>query len=378
MMKIQRASVWEFTRALDGKTWNPAFRWTERRAPLLVIELDNGVRGIGEAWSGYRGVDQILETLAQQVAPALLGLTVDTPLHLASRLAAAGQCSATRESSAAWSAADIALWDAYGRQHDKPVWQLLGGRESKAPVYASGGLYRDDYTLADLSAEARTYRTAGFNGMKMKVCGLSMEEDLQRIGAVRAGLGDDAWLWVDAVNQLSVESARSFWKAIERFEVKAVQSPLPAGDLIGLCDLNQTAFPVVASEAEYDHEVFRQLLGRRAVTHLQFCIPLVGGFSGAIKLDDWARTLGIRSTPQCFSTVVAQATTLHFAAARANVLSAEFHCFHDHLKALYQGDAGRISDGYAQAGHEGGLSIAIPELGEQPDGSVITCVVDVS
>lgn len=378
MMKIQRVSVWAFTRKLDGKTWNPAFRWTERCAPLLVVELDNGARGIGEAWSGYKGVDQILQVLVKNVAPALVGMRVEKPGEFAEVLGSVGSNATTRENAAAWSAADIALWDAYGRYQGCPVWKLLGGTQSKAPVYASGGLYRDDYSLDDLRREARGYRAAGFNGMKMKVCGITQEEDLLRVAAVREGLGKDAWLWVDAVNQLSVESARSFWKAIKRFDVEAVQSPLPPTDLDGLSDLNQNSFPVVAYEAEYCHEVFRRLLNRRAVTHLQYCIPLVGGFSGALRLDEWAKSEGVRSTPQCFSTVVAQAATLHFAAARSNVLSAEFHCFHDHLKALYQGGAGSIEGGYAEAGQGGGLNIAIPELGEQSDGSSITCVLDVS
>lgn len=378
MIKIQRVSVWAFTRKLDGKTWNPAFRWTERRAPLLVVELENGTRGIGEAWSGYQGVDQILQVLAQDVAPALLGMGLSTPDGFDKALSRVGSNAATRESAAAWSAADIALWDALGRYQGRPVWELLGGTQSKAPVYASGGLYRDDYSLDDLRREAQGYRAAGFNGMKMKVCGTSQEEDLQRVAAVRSGLGADAWLWVDAVNQLSIESAQSLWKTLEPFNIEAVQSPLPPTDLDGLSDLNHNSFPVIASEAEYSHEVFSRLINRRAVTHLQYCVPLVGGFSGALKLDELAKSEGIRSTPQCFSTVVAQAATLHFAAARTNVLTAEFHCFHDHLKALYLGGAGVIGGGYAQAGQAGGLNIAIPELGRQGDGSIITCVADVA
>lgn len=375
-MKIQRVSVWAFSRKLDGKAWNPAFRWTERRAPLIVVELDNGIRGIGEAWSGYRNVDQVLHVLANKVAPALLGVTLETPSDFAELLRRKGSNTADLENAAAWSGADIALWDVYGRAQGRPIWELLGGAHSKAPVYASGGLYRDDYTLTDLRGEARGYRAAGFNGMKMKVCGVSLADDIQRVAAVREGLGEDAWLWVDAVNQLTIDSARHFWRALEPFDVKAVQSPLSPSDLEGLCELNQHAFPVVASEAEYRHEVFSHLIDRRAVTHLQYSIPLVGGFSGALKLDERASHANIRSTPQCFSTVVAQAATLHFAAARSNVLTAEFHCFHDHLKSLYQNDAGRVLDGYAEAGRDGGLNVVIPELGEQPDGSMISCMVD--
>ena len=40
-MKIIGVKLLEFRRRLDGRSWNPAFRWHERRAPLLVIETLN-------------------------------------------------------------------------------------------------------------------------------------------------------------------------------------------------------------------------------------------------------------------------------------------------------------------------------------------------
>ncbi|MNE69233.1 hypothetical protein D3C80_1649460 [compost metagenome] len=114
------------------------------------------------------------------------------------------------------------------------------------------------------------------------------------------------------------------------------------------------------------------------MTHLQFCLPLCGGFSGAVLLDSRAAASGVNTTPQCFSTVFAQAATLHFAAARPNVVSAEYHCFHDHLKDLFIGSAGTIQDGYAHAGEAPGLGVKIPSLGVQADGSVITRVAEAS
>ena len=50
-MRIIGISVLEFRRTLDGKSWNPSFRWNERRAPLLLLHAENGQTGLGEAWS---------------------------------------------------------------------------------------------------------------------------------------------------------------------------------------------------------------------------------------------------------------------------------------------------------------------------------------
>jgi L-alanine-DL-glutamate epimerase-like enolase superfamily enzyme len=371
-MKIKSVSVLAFARTLDGRAYNPVFRWHERRAPLVVVETTAGARGIGEAWSRYTDIQSVFEALAQVVAPVLVGRTVEHPRGAAAGLPISiGGC-APWALSAALSAVDIALWDAFGHECNQPVWQLLGGISDQAPVYASGGLYRDNYSTDDLAAEMVAYAAQGFNAVKMKVAGLPLEDDLQRARAVRSAIGPDRVLWIDAVNQLTTHSAPEWCARFKELGATAIQAPLPFDDLAGMARLNRDAMPVVAAESEFRHEVFADLLEQRAVSHLQFCLPLCGGFSGACALDDRAAALGISTTPQCFSTSIAQAATLHFAAARRNVVSAEYHGYHDHLKALYRGSTGTVAGGYASAGCTPGLGVAIPGLGLQPDGSLVS------
>ncbi len=373
-MKIRRVWVQLFERQLNGKAWNPAFRWTNRRAPLLIIELDNGVKGVGEAWSRYTDADTVLQTLSHEVAPALRGRHIDHPSEVWSQCLEDGQVASRWDSAAAWSAADMALWDAFARNRSEPLWKTLGGQRPQAPSYASGGLYRDDYGLEDLHNEARSYRQRGFTAMKMKIAGVSLEIDLQRVAAVREGLGSEARLWVDAVNQLTAEQAVGVWQDLQPFGVSALQSPLPAENLDGLRYLRGQGVSVIASEGEFRHNEFARLLNKGAVSHLQYCLTLCGGFTGGAQLDTLAAEHGITSTPQCFSTAIAQAATLHFAAARSNVIAAEFHCFHDHLQDLYLEGASHIQDGTASAGEGLGLSVDIPEVGVQKEGSVIRSI----
>ncbi|MER1966801.1 mandelate racemase/muconate lactonizing enzyme family protein [Castellaniella sp. GW247-6E4] len=369
-MKIRRASVWLFERRLDGHAWNPAFRWTRRHAPLLVLELEDGVRGIGEAWSRYTDAATVLKAL-DAVAAHLAGRVLDHPSEVWEQGVLDGRAQADWAGAAAWSAADMALWDAFARGRGEPLWRALGGCHAQAPVYASGGLYRDDYGLDGLRDEARGYREQGFGAMKMKIAGIPRELDLLRVAAVREGLGAQAGLWVDAVNQLSVQGALDFWRALRPFDVSAMQSPLPPEDVEGLRRLNGSGLPVIVSEAEYRHDEFLRLLDAGAASLLQFCLTLCGGFTGGLRLDGWAADRAIPSTPQCFSTSIAQAATLHFAAARPNVVSAEFHGFHDHLRGLYLPGTACIDDGFACAGTAPGLGVAIPEPGRQREGSII-------
>ena len=371
-MKIERVTVLAFERQLDGRAFNPVFRWHERRAPLLLVETASGARGIGEAWSRYTDSVSVLKALAV-MAPLVEGRAWSHPLDAARDLLAPHAAAAEPWAwAAAISALDIALWDAFGHEQGQPVWRLLGGRTDLAPVYASGGLYQDDQSLDELAAEMRAYVARGFRAVKMKVAGLPLEADVARARAVRDAVGPDTTLWIDAVNQLDVPRATRWCAAFAELGVTAIQAPIPFDHLAGMALLNRSAMPVIAAESEFRPAAFQALLERQAVSHLQFCLPLCGGFSGAHALDMKARAAGISSTPQCFSTSVAQAATLHFAASHANVVRAEYHGYHDHLQALYRGSTAQVVDGgMASAGDLPGLGVAIPESGLQSDGSVI-------
>jgi len=369
MMKITSVSALLFERPLDGKAWNPAFRWNERRAPLVVLEDEDGIAGIGEGWSTYTDVHPVLDALATEMAPAILGRRLAHPSEMFD--AWKGKSLAWHQA-AALSAIDMALWDLHARRMRQPLWQCLGGTSPSCPVYVSGGLYRDDNTLQDLSDEFASYKARGFTAFKIKVGGVEQAADMARIAVVRRAIGDNATLWIDAVNQFTQESAFACWDKARPYRITGLQSPLPASDIQGMRRLVQQGIPVIASAEEYRRDAFLHLLEEQAVTILQFCLTLCGGFSGGLALDLAARQFGRPSSPQCFSTSIAQAAAYHFAAARGNVVSAECHGFHDHLAYLYPPDMGDVKDGRMSLGYAPGLGVRLPSIGEHADGSRIS------
>lgn len=373
-MKITKVSVLEFSRELDGTVWNPVFRWRERRAPLVSIEFEDGVVGIGEGWSRYTDCQSVLSLLVDEVGPALVGRTFHSASGAYNFLRMSHAMQPAWALSAAISAVDIAMWDAAAKRRNLPLWKLLGGGDALAPVYASGGLYRDGQDAQALASEFQRYVDSGFTSFKMKIAGIPLSLDMERVEAVRATIGHSACFWVDAVNQLTAVSCAQWFSELERFAPDAIQSPVAFDDVELMQHINREFLPVIAAEAEYRHDELQRLVNAKAITHLQFCLPLCGGVSGALALDGMASRAGVSSTPQCFSTSIAQAATLHFAAARANVVSAEFHCFHDHLSFLYRDDAGAIKGGVACAGSGPGLGVNVPQVGLQPDGSRILAV----
>ena len=366
-MKITGVQVLEFRRRLDGRSWNPSFRWNERRAPLLIIETDAGAVGVGEAWSRQPLIERVLDDLADRCAPALLGRDPSSLTPLVAPLAVR---EADWVAAASASAIDIAAWDLVAQAKCEPLWRALGGTSGRVRVYASGGLYRDGATLDDLAHEFAGYAARGFTAMKMKVGGLALDADIARVRTVRSAIGD-ATLWVDAVNQLTPSTAPQWCEALARLDVAAIQAPLAFDEVDAMARINQSLMPVIATEAEHRENAFRALLDADAVAYLQYCLGLCGGFTGAARLDDAASRHRVRTTPQCFSTAVMQAASLHFAAARDNVVAAEYHRFHDHLAACLPAAMRSIESGFVELDNAPGLGVRAPALGEQPCGGEV-------
>src|ERR1700734_1398635 len=107
------------------------------------------------------------------------------------------------ERSVAVGTIDMAVWDAVAKIARKPLFRLLAERhhreaDPKVFVYAAGGYYYPGKGGEKLRAETRSYLDRGYNVVKMKIGGASIDEDRTRIEAVLREIGSKARLAVDA------------------------------------------------------------------------------------------------------------------------------------------------------------------------------------
>src|SRR6187551_1866634 len=106
------------------------------------------------------------------------------------------------ERSVAVGTLDMAIWDATAKIAGKPLFRMLAeqkGREANPHVfvYAAGGYYYPGKDDTALRAEMRSYLDRGYNVVKMKIGGVSIDEDQRRIEAVLTEIGSQAQLAVD-------------------------------------------------------------------------------------------------------------------------------------------------------------------------------------
>ena len=330
MSHITHFSVYTHRNDLGGKIWNPAIRWTSKYAVFVVLEDDEGGRGLGECWCFDSAPDALVAYLRTEVAPHVIGLDNTQYESLVSELTRRATLTARHGMLAsALSGVDIAVWDIRSVHAQRPLWSLINpDGNGQASLYGSGGLYGQDKDAAALATEMRDMADAGFSIVKMKVGGMELSEDIRRVKAVIDALSADTQLIIDGVYSYGIEQALTLYQSLPKARIEAFQAPLVAKDIQGMAKLHEYGVPVMASEAEYREEIHEQMVACSAVRYLQSAPIACGGLSGMMALSDLVAGTKIQLSLEVSSTAVATLAACHYAAADSQVAHVEFHHVH--------------------------------------------------
>jgi o-succinylbenzoate synthase len=215
---------------------------------------------------------------------------------------------------AAACALDTALCDLRARAAHISLAALLGGCAARSvPVNATIGA--PEPAAAALSA--RRAVEAGFSCVKLKVgVAGSPEAELMRIAAVRAALGPDVRLRLDANGAWGVEAAIAIIRAAERYELELVEQPALADDLAGLARVRASvATPIAADEPVAGPEQARRVIAAGAADVLVVKPMLAGGPRRAREVIALAQAAGLRTlVTSTIDSGVGVAMALHLAA----------------------------------------------------------------
>jgi L-alanine-DL-glutamate epimerase-like enolase superfamily enzyme len=127
------------------------------------------------------------------------------------------------ERSVAVGVVDMAVFDLVAKIEEKPLYRLLADRYGSGPpdptvfVYAAGGYYYPGKGLKGLQDEMRRYLELGYEVVKMKIGGASLDEDLRRIDAVVEVVGYPSRVAVDANGRFDVRTALAYAAALEPY-----------------------------------------------------------------------------------------------------------------------------------------------------------------
>jgi len=329
-VKIKRVIPRLIERDVDSRLWNPRMRWSTKSMLLVFAETDAGDIGVGEAWAVGASPRSVVDVIDDEVAPLVVGRDPHYVERFWQEVQATTVLSSRRGVvSAALSAVDMALWDLLAKSMNVPLYHLLGAHADDVACYASAGLYADGKTVDDLASEMAGYVAGGFDAVKMKVGGTSLEEDTARVAAVRDAVGPHVRLMVDAMYNLNVPEALRMARAFEPYNIYFLEAPVSSNDVSGQALVNaRSPIPVCGNEIEFGIATFRDLITHRAVEFVQFDLSICGGISEGRRIASLASAFCMPCTLHAASTSVLLAATLHFAATTANCESVEYHMLH--------------------------------------------------
>ncbi|MFC1908394.1 mandelate racemase/muconate lactonizing enzyme family protein [Chloroflexota bacterium] len=173
---------------------------------------------------------------------------------------------------AAIGALDIALWDIKGKVAAMPIYRLLGGFRKHVPCYVMGGYYQEGKTTLDLVKECEDYLKIGYRSIKIKVGGVDLAEDIQRVRAVREAVGKDVDIMLDANEGYDIQTAIRAAQAYEDFDIYWFEEPVHWYDNVyGLSQVAaSTRIPIASGEHLYTRYEARDLIARGGIKVMQF------------------------------------------------------------------------------------------------------------
>lgn len=194
-----------------------------------TVTTDDGRQGTGYTYTGGKGGTAIVAMIRDDLAPFLIGQdasevealydAMQWHVHYVARGGIA---------SFAISAVDIALWDLRGKARGEPLAQMAGGASDRCGAYCGG--IDLGFDLPKLLDSIRGYLDRGFDGVKIKIGQPNLQEDLDRIGAVRDLIGPDIAFMVDANYSMTEEQATIAAKSFRPFDLLWFEEPVIPDD----------------------------------------------------------------------------------------------------------------------------------------------------
>lgn len=323
---------------------------------VIRVTTDDGVVGLGEsAWPSDA------DTLRGELGQRLVGR--DSAAVLA-ELGARERPSVTHRSDSrvlirnALAGVEIALWDVAAREAGIPVHELLGGACRTRIAFSEYFAYREGLEETPTAVASYCARMAEDHGSPVfegKVGVRSLEDDLALAREVRAAIGPDRELRLDANMGWALDTAREALAHLEPYAVANVEEPV--GSFAEMAELRrETEIPF--SSHIPDVELAAELGAPDAlVVGLGFC----GGIAGTRRLIADCERAGIGFWFYSGDLGITTAAYLHVAASTPYLERASQSLLRWTTEDVVVGGPFSPEDGYVAVPNGPGLGVELDE-----------------
>ena len=279
----------------------------------------------------------------------------------------------------AFSGLEIACWDILGKERNRPVWALLGGKINES-IRAYSYLYplenhdlKSFWTSPEDAAEsASDLVSRGYTALKFDPAGpytmrgghqpalSDIELCVSFMEEIRAAIGNKADLLLGTHGQFTTSGAIRLGQAIERFNPLWFEEPIPPDNLLEFQKLARSLkVPIAAGERLTTKYEFATLLRSGGISILQPALGRAGGIWEMKKTSAIAEVFNAQMAPHLYAGPIEWAANIQLAVSIPNILILETieTNFHDELiKSSIQ-----VDDGHIKAPQAPGLGIEVNE-----------------
>lgn len=272
----------------EAETWI----WGRREGmtnALVEVVTDEGVTGVGEC-PGHPSVALVREVL-ESVRDVVVGedpLRVERLLGLL--LARRGLHHFRHAANTALGGIETALSDIVGKVAGRPLSDLLGGPVRERIEYYRYVPLGPSEQMAEVAADAVA---RGFRTIYLK-SGFDRRKDVEDVAAVRAAIGSEPKLRIDANEAWSPAEAIAIMRELEPYGLEFVEQPVSMYDLDGLARVRRaTRTPVAANQAAWLEFDVLEIVRKRAADVILTCPHQLHGLAAFRKVAALCELAGL-------------------------------------------------------------------------------------
>lgn len=358
----------------------PAPGWGGRYWILVKVTTDTGIAGWGECYAASVGPDAMAHVIRDVFERHMQGMNPEN-IELMFRRAYSSGFTQRPDLSVmgAFSGLEIACWDILGKDRDRPVHALIGGRMNdrlRAYTYLYPLPHHDIdafWNTPELAAESAIAAVEkGYTAVKFDPAGpytmrgghMPAQSDITQsvafCRAIREAVGDRADLLFGTHGQFTPAGAIRLGQALEPYEPLWFEEPTPpdlVADMARVAD--RVRIPVATGERLTTKAEFAAILRAGAAEILQPALGRSGGIWETKKIAAIAEVFGAQVAPHLYAGPVEWAANIQLATAIPNLLMIETIETPFHAALIKQGIT--VEDGFVIPSDTPGLGIEVDE-----------------